>query len=134
MNDIEDALAISVKDVRMTFGSTKALRGVDLQVKRGESHALLGRNGAGKSTLISVLTGLLTPDSGTVEIRSTADGRVQPAGATSIACVYQKSTLVDGLTAAENISLGHYPTARGGIVKWKEMQETAVELLTEWGF
>jgi ABC-type sugar transport system, ATPase component len=127
-------LAISIRDARVTFGSTKALDGANLSVKSGESHALLGRNGAGKSTLISVLTGLVTPDSGDVEIRSMLGGEPQAAGAGSIACVYQKSTLVDGLSAAENICLGNYPTGRFGAVDWKTVRQRGVELLSEWGF
>ncbi len=129
----DEDLAIKIRDVRVTFGSTKALDGVDLSVRRGESHALLGRNGAGKSTLISVLTGLTEPTSGLVEIAG-ADEEPYPSGSPAgLACVYQKSTLIDGLTAAENISLAAYPLRRG-MVDWPQMKARGRDLLGDWGF
>ena len=111
MIDSDAGYAIAIADVRKAFGSTQALNGASFHVRRGESHALLGRNGAGKSTLISVLTGLVVPDSGSVEIRGDRDDnfKIERPGSSNIACVYQKSTLVPGLSAAENISLGAYP-------------------------
>jgi simple sugar transport system ATP-binding protein len=136
---VDDAeLSISAVGVRKTYGSARALDGANLRVRSGESRALLGRNGAGKSTLIGVLTGLVQPDEGTVRIRR-ADGSM-PAGATAgaapgaIACVYQRSTLVDSLTAAENISLGAHPRTRWGAVDWKRLRRTGGDLLEQWGF
>jgi len=122
--------AIAATGIVKTFGSTRALRGVDLQVRRGECHALLGRNGAGKSTLIAVLTGLVTPDEGTLTlggVDATAEAGDQ------IACVYQKSTLVADLTVAENITLGAQPRTRLGLVDWKRIDQTARDLLQRWG-
>ncbi|WP_406021644.1 sugar ABC transporter ATP-binding protein [Nocardioides sp. NBC_00850] len=133
MTDHTD-FAISVAGVTKSFGPTRALDGVNLQVRTGESHALLGRNGAGKSTLISVLTGLVTPDSGSVEIRGSASGETDLPGSSNVACVYQQSTLVTGLTVAENISLGAYPTKPFGRVDWPEMRRIAADQLREWGY
>jgi ABC-2 type transport system ATP-binding protein len=61
-------LAISIRGLRMTYGDVEAVRGVDLDVRRGETLALLGPNGAGKTTLISILAGLTRADRGTVRI------------------------------------------------------------------
>ena len=133
IND-NSANAIAIENVHKAFGPTKALNGATLHVRRGESHALLGRNGAGKSTLISVLTGLVVPDTGLVELRGDDSGPVEAPGSDSIACVYQKSTLVPGLTAAENISLGDYPTKTLGAVDWRTMRQRGTGLLDEWGF
>jgi simple sugar transport system ATP-binding protein len=132
-------LAISATAVRKTYGSAHALDGVDLHVRTGESRALLGRNGAGKSTLIGVLTGVVRADGGTVHIRR-PDGSfpdiagAASAGSDAIACVYQRSTLVDSLTAAENISLGGHPRTRWGSVDRKRMRRIGGDLLEEWGF
>src|SRR6476620_10071861 len=126
--------AINIQGVRKEYGPTVALAGVSLQVRRGESRALLGRNGAGKSTLIGVLTGLVNPDQGTVEVHGTEGGPAEGAGSSTIACVYQKSTLVPDLTAAENISLGDYPKKSGGRVDWAAMRVRARKLLADWGF
>jgi simple sugar transport system ATP-binding protein len=127
-------LAIDISAVTKAYGPTQALGGVDLKVGIGQSRALLGRNGAGKSTLIGVLTGLVRPDSGRVVVRGATDGPAEGRGGASIACVYQKSTLVPGLSASENIGLGHYPLRGPGVVDWPTMRRQAHQLLAEWGF
>ena len=57
---------IEMHGIQKSFGGVKALRNIDLQVKRGSCHALLGENGAGKSTLMKVLTGIIAKDSGKI--------------------------------------------------------------------
>ncbi|RAX16351.1 ATP-binding cassette domain-containing protein [Pseudarthrobacter sp. AG30] len=122
--------ALRIDGVSKRFGTTLALDDVSLIIDRGEVRALLGRNGAGKSTLISMITGLLTPDGGTIGFPGSVDaGGVQD----NVACVYQHSTLVPDLTAAENISLGTYPTTKAGLVNWQAMRLKATRLLEEWG-
>ncbi len=126
--------AIEIRGLQKSFGSTQALADANLIVRSGESRALLGRNGAGKSTLIAMLTGLVHPDSGSIRIMG-ADGEItEGPGSDSIACVYQKSTLVPELTVAENISLGAYPRKRWGGVDWRAMRRSAAEQLREWGY
>lgn len=123
---------INIQGLVKSFGPTRALRGVDLLVTRGECHALLGRNGAGKSTLIAILTGLEKADGGNILISDTEDADSNPEHEL-IACVYQKSTLVPDLTVAENITLGAYPLTKFGFVDWKQINNTSLELLQEWG-
>ncbi|MGH3660947.1 MAG: sugar ABC transporter ATP-binding protein [Micromonosporaceae bacterium] len=116
------------------FPGVRALDGVDLGVRAGEVHCLLGQNGAGKSTLIKVLAGAHQPDAG--EIRW--DGRrVQlptPIAAMrlGVATIYQELDLVDGLSVAENIFLGHEP-ARYGVIRRRQMREAATRLLRRLG-
>jgi len=91
------------------FPGVRALDGVDLDVRAGEVHALLGQNGAGKSTLIKVLAGAHQPDAGSItwlgdEVRL---ANPQAAMRRGVATIYQELDLVDGLTVAENIYLGH---------------------------
>jgi ABC-type sugar transport system ATPase subunit len=89
------------------YGRTPVLQGVDLDVRAGEVHAVVGENGAGKSTLIRVLTGAARPDSGVVRyqgVKLPADPRrVQALG---VRCVYQELTLVPHMTVSDNIGLG----------------------------
>jgi simple sugar transport system ATP-binding protein len=86
------------------------LQDVDLQIARGEIHALLGENGAGKSTLMNVLIGLVTPDAGSARIDGQEVDLARfgpgPALAAGIAMVHQHSSLVPGMTVEENLCFG----------------------------
>ena len=97
------------------FPGVRALDGVDLDVRAGEVHALLGQNGAGKSTLIKVLAGAHQPDAGTVTWQGETVRLATPQAAMrrGIATIYQELDLVDGLTVAENVFLGHEHSGLG---------------------
>ena len=102
-------------DIAKTFGATRALKGVSLDVRRGEVVALLGENGAGKSTLIKVLGGLFRPDRGQVLI----DGvpyrhKVRGGGRSPVAFIHQDLGLVEWMTVAENIGLAGGFAVGGG--------------------
>ncbi|MFF5442140.1 sugar ABC transporter ATP-binding protein [Streptomyces achromogenes] len=116
------------------FGSTVALNGARITVRPGETHALVGRNGAGKSTLVSVLTGLQTPDEGTVTFGGAPAPRPadRDAWRQRVACVYQKSTVIPTLTVAENLLLNRYGRRRGALISWAEVRRRAQETLTAW--
>ncbi|WP_204060666.1 sugar ABC transporter ATP-binding protein [Microbispora corallina] len=116
------------------FPGVRALDGVDLDVRAGEVHCLLGQNGAGKSTLIKVLAGAHQPDEGTIvfggqEVRLTGPTAAIRLG---ISTIYQELDLVDGLSVAENVFLGHEP-ARLGFVGQSEVNRATRELLTGLG-
>jgi simple sugar transport system ATP-binding protein len=121
--------------IRKHFGSTQALRGVDLGLRPGRCLGLVGRNGAGKSTLVSILSGIYPPDAGEVRL----DGRpAPPLGAIGawrgrISTVFQHSMVVPSLTVAENVFLGSQP-GRGGFVDWGLMRERTRQVMAEWGF
>ncbi|HJZ03486.1 MAG TPA: ATP-binding cassette domain-containing protein, partial [Streptosporangiaceae bacterium] len=119
------APAVQAAGIHKRFGSTRALRGVDLSLQPGRCLGLVGRNGAGKSTLVSILSGLVAPDAGEVRL----DGRPAPslgdiaAWRGRIAAVFQHSMVVPSLTVAENVFLGRPPARRGGAVDWRRMRE-----------
>jgi simple sugar transport system ATP-binding protein len=127
--------AVEAVGVYKQFGSTQALRGVDLTLQPGRCLGLVGRNGAGKSTLVSILSGIYPADGGEVRF----DGRpAPPLGAAGewrrrIATVFQHSMVVPGLTVAENVFLGHHP-GRAGLVDWRRMREQAAQIMADWGF
>ncbi|MFS8197705.1 sugar ABC transporter ATP-binding protein [Streptomyces sp. CWNU-52B] len=125
---------VEARAVAKRYGPTVALADGRLAVHAGESHALVGRNGAGKSTLVTVLTGLQTPDEGTVLF----DGEPAPAPADrdawrrKVACVYQKPTVVPELTVAENLFINRQPLGRGGFISWRRLMGEAAEVLDTW--
>jgi simple sugar transport system ATP-binding protein len=96
-----------MRGVARRFGSTVAVDGVDLTLRAGEIHALLGANGAGKTTLVRILAGLDRPDGGTVTIAGEAVGDFEPRAlrGRGVALVQQHFTLVPTLTPSENLVL-----------------------------
>ena len=125
---------LQMSGVVKTFPGVRALDGVDLDVRAGEVHCLLGQNGAGKSTLIKVLAGAHTPDEGTISWDGAPVRLTSPMAAMrlGIATIYQELDLVDGLTVAENVFLGHERSS-GGFVKAGEARTATAELLRRLG-
>lgn len=123
---------LEMKGIHKRFPGVLALNNVDLTVKAGEVHALLGENGAGKSTLIKVLGGIYIAEEGEIFIEGqkvTIDG-VKAAQENGIAIIHQELVLVPHMTVAENIFLGREPMS-GGFVNHKKMTDDAQELLDE---
>jgi ribose transport system ATP-binding protein len=121
--------------ITKSFPGVRALDGVDLEVLPGEVHCLLGQNGAGKSTLIKVLAGAHQPDGGQITW-SGGDVRLKsPIAAMrlGIATIYQELDLVEGLSVAENVFLGHEPTAAGFVVRGRAARASAAALLSRLG-
>src|ERR671920_2083057 len=106
---------LEVHGVVKSFPGVRALDGVDLDVRAGEVHCLLGQNGAGKSTLIKVLSASYQPDEGEIlwEGRPVALPTPQSAMRLGISTIYQELDLVPGLSVAENIFLGHELSSAG---------------------
>ncbi len=100
--------AVEMRDITKRFPGVLANDRVNLAVRRGSIHALLGENGAGKSTLMNVLTGLLRPDSGEILVAGAKAALRSPAAAIAlgIGMVHQHFRLVQTFTVAENITLG----------------------------
>ncbi len=126
MNGSPGKVLLEMKGIGKTFPGVKALEGVNLTIREGQVHALLGENGAGKSTLIKILSGAYTKDEGEiffegkpVEIRGPHD-----AQALGISTIYQEFNLARDLTVAENIFLGHLPR-KGITVDWATVKARA---------
>jgi ribose transport system ATP-binding protein len=105
---VADLSRLIMAGITKHFGPTQALRGVDLELRAGEVHALVGENGAGKSTLMKVLSGAVVPDAG----RMVLDGKAYaPAGPLEarrqgVAMIYQELTLAPHLSVEANVLLG----------------------------
>ncbi len=117
------------------FGGLTALGGVDFALRDGEVHALVGENGAGKSTLMSILYGVLQPDSGTLRmhgapVRFRACADAMHAG---IGMVFQHFLLVDRFTVARNVLLGREPS-RHGLLDERAADAAVAALAARYGF
>ncbi|WP_394832046.1 sugar ABC transporter ATP-binding protein [Pendulispora rubella] len=122
--------SLVARGLQKTFGATRALRGVDLEVRSGEIHALMGENGAGKSTLMSILSGAATPDTGSMELggapyRPSGPREARQAG---VLLVHQELSLCGHMTVGENVMLGIEP-ASYGFLRRSEMREKAEKAL-----
>lgn len=121
---------IEMKGVTKIFPGTKALDNVDLSIKQGEIHALLGENGAGKSTLMNCLVGQYIMDEGEILMDGQPVKIASPkeASAKHIVIVPQELNLIPEASIAENIFLGN-ERGNGAKINWKEAEKEAVELL-----
>jgi ribose transport system ATP-binding protein len=110
------------------------LRGVDLDIEKGEVHALVGANGAGKSTLCNIICGITAADSGAMRFSGSTHvpASVNDAEACGIRIVMQELNLIDNLSVAENLYFGSLPTYRG-LINFKQLFEDASVVLAEMG-
>ncbi len=131
---VSGAPLLRLTGIVKAFPGARALDGVDLEVRAGEVHCLLGQNGAGKSTLIKVLAGAHQPDAGAIEWQGEQLTLPTPQAAIGrgIATIYQELDLVPGLSVAENVFLGHEPSTLGVPNRTAARRRTA-ELLARLG-
>jgi ribose transport system ATP-binding protein len=127
---LKNEYLLEVKDVTKVFPGTRALNKVQLQVRKGEIHALCGENGAGKSTLMNIIGGIFPATEGTLifagkEIAPKTPREAQNIG---IGFVHQELSLCPHLSAAENIFIGRLPR-KGDIIDFKKLYADADEIL-----
>ena len=127
---------VKVEGISKTFGSTKALTNVGLEVRRGEVRGLIGENGSGKSTLVSMITGVNQPDSGKMWYKGEVHQPTSLLDSRSkgISILVQESGTINGLTVAENMFLGKEALfGKGGMVNSRAMAESAQKMLNAMG-
>jgi len=131
---MNDAPLLTMRGIVKRFPGVLALGGVDLEVRAGEVHCLLGQNGAGKSTLIKILSASYLPDEGEITWDGTpvAPSTPQAAMSLGISTIYQELDLVPDLTVAENIFLGHELSTAGFSQRAETLRRTR-ELLARLG-
>jgi len=113
------------------FGVVQALDAVDLTVRAGEVHALVGENGAGKSTLINILAGVLRPDAGRIVLsgRELKLRTAYEAAQAGIAAVFQELSLVGTLSVAENVLANRQPVNRLNLIRTAELRRRTRQAL-----
>ncbi|MEN5276728.1 sugar ABC transporter ATP-binding protein [Brucella sp. TWI432] len=126
---------LELKGIKKSFGRIEVLHGVDLNVRAGEVHALLGENGAGKSTLMKILSGILRPSEGEIRVdgkeRHFADN--DDAIRAGIGIVFQEFSLIPYLDAVENMFLAREMRNRLGLLDRAAMRSRAREIMAKLG-
>ena len=125
--------AVEMRNISKSFDTTRVLTSVDLEVRRGEVHALAGGNGAGKSTLMKILQGVYSKDAGEILLdgRAVSLSSIHDAKAAGIGMVFQEFSLVPTLTVAQNIFLGVEPRGRGGLIQERGASRRARDVFAE---
>jgi ribose transport system ATP-binding protein len=129
------AWALECRGIRKTFPGVVALDQVDLAIRRGEIHGLVGQNGAGKSTLVKILTGVYAADAGEILLDGALErvGSPNDAEALGIAIVHQDQQLVPLFDVTRNIFLGCEKVGFGGLLDLPQMRATTATLLARVG-
>jgi ABC-type sugar transport system ATPase subunit len=133
----EPGVVLQLTGITKRFGAIQALDAVDLDVRAGEIHALVGENGAGKSTLIHILAGTIQPDSGEIRLagrggagfRRVSFRTAHEAAKAGIAAVFQELSLVGALSVAENIFANRQPVNCLHFIRRGELRRRTREIL-----
>ena len=131
----DEKLLLQMKGIDKSFPGVHALQNVQLDLRRGEVHALLGENGAGKSTLIKILGGIYQKDKGEILVdgEKVTINSVEDARKAGVSIIHQELVLVPWLSIAENMFLGREPLNKLGLVDYGKMNSEAKKYLVDFG-
>ena len=132
---MEETLLLEMSNIVKEFHGVRALKGVQLNIRKGEVHALMGENGAGKSTLIKILTGVYHHDEGSIVFDGEETVFKAPVEAQlkGISTIYQEVNLIPYMSVTENIFIGREPKTKYGTVDWKKANNDAKAILLNMG-
>jgi rhamnose transport system ATP-binding protein len=122
---------ITIRNLTKFFPGIKALDRVQMTIRTGEVHALIGENGAGKSTLVKILTGVYTPTDGEImmEGKKLVFHNAIDAQQQGIVAIHQEASMFPELSVTENIYMGHHQRGKSHLLSWKEMKSNTKALL-----
>ena len=131
-----DTPVLAVRHVSKSFAGVRALVDIDLEIAPGEIHCLAGENGSGKSTLIKVISGVHTPEEGSVAIAGREYAHLTPSAAidAGVRVIYQDFSVFPNLSVMENIALGSEVAAGRALVNRSRMRKVAAEAIAKIGF
>ena len=126
---------LSASNISKSFIGVRALNNIDITINAGEIHCLAGENGCGKSTLVKCISGVYTPDEGTIQIEGQTCGSMTPIEAMNhgIQVIYQDLSLFQHMTVAENIAISKLKFENKKIINWKTIKAIAKEQLDKIG-
>jgi ribose transport system ATP-binding protein len=135
VNAMDHPVILKISNLSKSFGPVRALQGVDLELRRGEIHAIAGENGAGKSTLMKVIDGILRPDSGDIVIDGKPVTIASPTEAQKlgIGFVHQEIALCPDVSVAENIFMGVTNTSKALLMNYADLRKRASAILRQLG-
>jgi len=127
---------IAVRGLSKSFSGVKALHDINLEITAGEIHCLAGENGSGKSTLIKIISGVYTPDSGTIEMGGRTYSKLTPIEAImgGVQVIYQDFSIFPNLTVMENLALNTELAERRKLVNWRRFRKIAEEAIAKINF
>ena len=130
-----DQIVLEMKDIDKRFSGVHALKGVNLELREGEVHALMGENGAGKSTLMKVLCGIHKRDGGTITLfgKEVAFSTIKESQDAGISIIHQELNMMNHLTVAQNIYIGREPMVNGVYIDDRKMEQDAKALFDRIG-
>lgn len=122
---------LKASGIQKSFGNVHALDDLHLEIGQGEIHCLAGENGCGKSTIIKIISGVYTPDGGTLELNGKTYTKLTPIEAINngVQVIYQDFSVFPNLTVLENIAYNSELAGKRKLVNWQRMKETAQEAL-----
>jgi ribose transport system ATP-binding protein len=134
-HDSQNDNLLYTRNLGKQFNGVKVLQDINLTIRKGEIHCILGANGAGKSTLIKIIDGIYTDYDGEIYVKNE---KVQPANTEEarllgIGMVHQELSLVSQLNVAENIYLGRLPMGKWGLVNYRKLHQDSEHILRELG-
>ncbi|MBE3088658.1 MAG: sugar ABC transporter ATP-binding protein, partial [Actinobacteria bacterium] len=130
-----NSFLLSVNNISKKFPGVQALNKINLEIKVGEVHAIVGENGAGKSTFIKILSGVYEPDEGEIYFNGKKIQKftVNNSINLGISTIYQEVNLVKDLTVAENLFLNNLPKNKFGIINYKKLFADAMSMIESFG-
>ena len=126
---------LKLENIKKSFGGVQALKGVDLEIRKGEILALAGQNGCGKSTLIKVISGVHEQTSGDYYLEGKKVEKLTPIDAirAGVQVIYQDFAVFPNLTVAENIAMNNSLMTGTKVMNWKKARELAIEAMEQVG-
>jgi ribose transport system ATP-binding protein len=127
---LENNIILCAENIHKSFLGNKVLKGVSVQLRKGEIHALIGENGAGKSTLVNIISGVHQPDSGEIYLdgEKAEFGNPNDAQKAGIGLVHQELALCPHVTVGENVFIGRLPK-KAGLIDRKKLYEMTMKVL-----